>query len=204
MFEDVVDELFIEDEICYKVKSGHYNACSSMSDNTNPLAMILREENTIFVMKHRIILKTDVKFFRLVVQSTKEFFRTSDLQNAAISQKSSMWLLLLAVPTTLVGIIVAATAHVGGGVAIILISLAIVVFLSFFLKKTTLMLDFYRMETVHSWLPLFDSAVSWRYGSSMSRGLRLTYDDAVDLVNALYKLSTVKALEFEESRALEN
>lgn len=116
----------------------------------------------------------------------EEFFRIQDLQNITLRRGMHRKLLIVALALTVVGIGVLSD-HLIVGLVIIAIGLMAVP-ISFIIDPCieNLVLDFYRKETVHSWLSLTTSFFFLaRPGSSISRELVLTTTECLDMMKTL-------------------
>ena len=154
------------------------------------LPYILTTIPTIRITDRRIIIQVKKKFLGITFYMKEESFNCDDLQQ--LSLRSSLdfprgfFSLLL-----FVGVIVVTALKLAQSICLaflisaILVSLAAVVNTA---SNSTLNLDFYRNETVHSWLPFLGfGAGALRHGSSIRKKIEMPTGECMSCLIVLYE-----------------
>jgi len=159
----------------------------------------------------RLVIKEAFKVFGILVHSTEQSFRMKDVVHV-YSERSPMlfgkWIARIR-PFWLIFFIlmaaVLAAVFLGWLILLLLPMLLALMIVAFFAasfyhdRTTTVTIDFYRRETVKSWLPDFDFLIgAFKTGTAVSKSISLPDSDALMLVQHICEHPHSQYMECQE------
>ena len=152
---------------------------------------LMARRDTIWLTNRRIVIQETMTVLGLRVVSSQASFRYKDLQHLSLKIDYRLkFLFVTAVSLYGQSELIGRDNHFLAFLGVILFIIGVLCFLyylaKFFLKEE-LHLDFYKEETVNTWLYLLEGFFRRRYGSSITKSLNLTLEDSYAVIKELYE-----------------
>ena len=152
---------------------------------------LMARQDTIWLTNRRIVIQETVTVLGFRVISSQASFRYKDLQHLSLKIDYRLRF-LFAAAVSLYGQseIIGRDSHFLAFLGVMLFIfgvLCVLYYLAKFYLKEELHLDFYKEETVNTWLFLLEGIFRRRYGSSITKSLNLTLEDSYAVIRELYE-----------------